>query len=268
VRVGVLESRKAGELAALIRHSGGEPICATAVREVPVECREQVASLLNDLRGENTARHFVIFLTAPGVTALFAEAEALGCREALIRGLSGATLICRGPKPASALKKYGLSPAIPIDEPYTSVEVLAALKPVLLGGTRVSLIHYGERNHMLADALRERGAALGELCLYEWLLPDDVGPLERMIDDLIASRLHAVVLTSQVQCRHLFEIARRMGRSAQLREALTSVVAVAVIGPVCRAAVLSHGIRPHVEPEHPRVGPLISSLASYLAARG
>ena len=45
----------------------------------------------------------------------------------------------------------------------------------------MAVVHYGERNGVLAAALQAQGASVEELCLYEWLLPDDLGPLQALI---------------------------------------------------------------------------------------
>jgi uroporphyrinogen-III synthase len=127
----------------------------------------------------------------------------------------------------------------------------------------VALVHYGERNALLAAALRERGACLEELCLYEWLLPDTVEPLRGLVVDVIDGRVDAVAFTSQVQCRHLFRIASDMGRADELRDGLNTRTTVAVIGPVCRAVLKEHGVIARVMPAVPKMAPLIAALAEY-----
>jgi uroporphyrinogen-III synthase len=131
------------------------------------------------------------------------------------------------------------------------------------------LVHYGERNSALADALEARGAALEELCLYEWVMPDDVEPLRTLVRDLIDGRVDAVAFTSLVQCRHLFQVAADLGKSEDLVDALSSRVVVAAIGPVCAAALNALGVTPRVLPAHPKMGPMIAALADYFElARG
>ncbi len=54
-----------------------------------------------------------------------------------------------------------------------------------------------------------------------------------------------------------------MGAEAALIDALNSRVVVAAVGPVCRAALEEAGIRPHVVPTNPKMGPLIAALAEH-----
>ena len=60
-------------------------------------------------------------------------------------------------------------------------------------------MHYGERNEAAADGLKVRGAVVDEICLYEWRLPDDVAPLEQLVDEIIDGRIDALAVTSQIQ---------------------------------------------------------------------
>jgi uroporphyrinogen-III synthase len=50
-----------------------------------------------------------------------------------------------------------------------------------------------------------------DVCLYEWALPDDVGPLRNVVARTIAGDIDAMLFTSQVQLRFLLEIAARDG---------------------------------------------------------
>ena len=55
------------------------------------------------------------------------------------------TTVCRGPKPAAALKMYGVVPSVNVASPFTSSEILTRLEEVELTGKGVALIHYGQR---------------------------------------------------------------------------------------------------------------------------
>ena len=95
---------------------------------------------------------------------------------------------------------------------------------------------HGERNDIAASALRQQGAVVDEICLYEWRLPDDVAPLERLVGEIIEGKIDAVAVTSQIQIRHVFQIADTLGKSQALADARWGVV-VAAVGPVCASAL-------------------------------
>jgi uroporphyrinogen-III synthase len=249
-----------GELSELVRRSGGVPYSAPAVREVPR--LEQVPALLDALSEGRFA--CVVFLTGVGVTALMREAERLGRLDEALTALRATTIACRGPKPSAVLFRYNVPVQIKASEPYTTLELLDSLSALDLGAKGVALIHYGEPNHMLANALKARGARLEEWCLYEWLLPEDISPLAALVGDLIDRRVDAIAFTSQIQCRHLFRLAADAGKADELVSVLNDHTIVAAIGPVCAAALQELGITPDVVPAHPKMGALIAALADYV----
>jgi uroporphyrinogen-III synthase len=261
VRVAVLEARMSGELAELVRRRGGIVRSAPAVREAPVDCADVVAAFIEHLRAP--ARRVHVFLTGAGATALFQEAERQGQLAFVIDSITHGTVVCRGPKPAAALKRYGVSASVSAASPYTSTELLEAMTSVDLAGADVTVVHYGERNGVLASALQLRGAVLNELCLYEWRLPDDVAPLRDIVHAILARQIDAVVFTSQVQWKHLARVARDLGVADALVQALNTDTVVASVGPICSTALTEAGVRPHVVPENPKMGPLVSALAEY-----
>ncbi|WP_052889036.1 uroporphyrinogen-III synthase [Thermogemmatispora carboxidivorans] len=261
--IAVLEARMSGELANLIARHGGHARCIPAVREVPpTDATQQAMTLLHELRTHRLDA--IIFSTGVGANALLREVERQGLLPELLDELKRITIICRGPKPATVLKKHGLPVHISAPEPHTTEELLDALEAIELHGKRLALLHYGERNARLVAYLQERGAQVAEFCLYEWQLPEDTSALSQLVYDLCAGRVDALVLTSQVQVRHLFQLAEREGCSQRLAEALRERVTVASIGPTCSEALQQYGVRPHVVPAHPRMGHLVKALSDYL----
>jgi len=261
-RVALLEARMSSELADLVRRFGGEPYSVPAVREVTLDAGEEVSSFIDKLNGSSLRA--VVFFTGVGVTALMQEAERLQRLPGLLNALQTETIVSRGPKPAAVLKRYGVPIAVNTREPYTTKELLEALATLDLAGAGVGVVHYGERNAQLTQTLQDRGAHLEELCLYEWLLPKDIGPLRTLIQDIIDERVDAVVFTSQIQARHLFRVAAELQATDKLTQALNASAIVASIGPTCTAALQDLGVIPHVVPEHPKSGHLIKALANYM----
>jgi uroporphyrinogen-III synthase len=260
VRVALLEARMSGELSDLVRRFGGVPYSAQAVREVPR--LERVPALIDALSEGRFS--IVVFLTGAGVMAVVREAERFGRLEEALTALRATMIACRGPKPSAALNRYNVPVQIKAIEPYTTMELLDGLSGVDLSAKGVALVHYGEPNHVLANELTARGARLEEWLLYEWLLPEDVSPLAALVDHLIDRRVDAIAFTSQIQCRNLFRLAADAGKVDEMVSVLNDHIIVAVIGPVCAAALRAQGITPDVLPAHPKMGPLIAALADYV----
>lgn len=262
-RIALVEGHMSGALADLVRRHGGEPYAVPALREAALSCQADVEAFLNRLG----AGHFdaVVCMTGVGVNALFDEAERLQRLPECLAGLQRVTLACRGPKPLAALKRRGLVAQVQARTPFTTAELLDALAEMDLADREVALVHYGERHAPLATAIRERGARLDELCLYEWLLPEDLRPLQTLVRDLVAERVDAIAFTSKIQVRHLWQVATSLGLAERLTQVMNGDLVVAAVGPTCAAELQAYGVVPQVVPENPKMGPMIIALADYMA---
>ncbi|HKF68872.1 MAG TPA: uroporphyrinogen-III synthase [Vicinamibacterales bacterium] len=265
-RVALLEARMSGELSSMVERLGGTPYSVPAVRETPLEQPEETARFIDSLAVGRF--DVVVFMTGVGATALLREAEKLGRLEAVLAALRTAITVCRGPKPVAVLRRHDVQVNATAAEPHTTTELLQSLDAIGVSGKSIALVHYGERNETAAGDLRQRGASLDEICLYEWRLPDDTAPLERLVNEIIDGRLDAIAVTSQIQIRHLFQIADGLGRADALTDALSRKLVVAAVGPVCASALRARGVVPHVQPSHPKMGPMLIALADYFDLTG
>jgi len=262
-RIALFESRLAGEISDLVRRSGGVPVCVPAVRERRRPAGRELAGLLDEAQSETSP--VFVFSTGVGASALFAEARTLGreaeLREAILRGIA----VCRGPKPVAALHKEGIAATLRTRSPFTTEELIDAVVQVYVRGRMVALVHYGERNQPLVDALACRGARLRELILYEWELPEDPAPLARVIEELEGGAFAAAAFTTQIQARNLMTIAGVIGHKEGLLGALRSRVLVAAVGPTCARVLAELGIPPQVVPESPKMAAMLNALVARLA---
>lgn len=262
----LFESRLRDELAELVRRGGGVPVCVPAVVERQRASGHEVGALLDMLATGDTAPVFVLS-TGVGARALFDEARALGRAEELVEAIRRGGSICRGPKAVAALHREGLAATLKARSPFTTVQLIEELASLDLTGHPVVLVHYGERNEPLVEALVAQRAVLLELLVYEWSLPEDTAPLVQATESLIRGDFDAAAFTTQVQARHLMSIASRIGRRNQLVAALRSRVIVAAVGPTCARVLDELGVPPHVVPDPPKMGNMLEALAGRLAAR-
>ena len=263
--VALLESRMKSELSRLVEKHGGAPLCVPAVQEAPHVEAHAIAALLDQFTaGEHEV---VIFMTGVAVSLLFELAQELGRHAELVAALRNATTVCRGPKPTAALRGFGVPPTLSAREPFTAAELIDALSELELAGRRVLLFNYGERSETLSETLLARRADLHEFWLYQWQFPTDTGALEELVRRIIDRKVDALAVTCQIQFRHLYQVAERIDLSRELVDALRTDVVVAAVGPTCRAIIEVHGVRPHVMPEHPKMGPLVMALMRHLDMR-
>lgn len=261
LRVLSLESRRAREVEKLIRTYGGEPLVVPAMCEAPLEsnaaCLEFGRALL---AGEFD---LVIFLTGAGVRAMMPVLETTFDREAILDALRRAPVVVRGVKPLAPLRELNVPVAASSADPSTWHEVLAMLDTkygARLGSMRVALQEYGATNTELVAALRGRCASLTQVPVYQWTLPDDLGPLRDAIRTIIAGRIDVALFMTAVHAAHLFQIAEAMGETESLRRALRTTVVVSV-GPATSEELARHGIAPDLTPTQPRMGIMINEAA-------
>lgn len=265
MRVLSLESRRAPELAKLITTYGGEAIVAPSMREVPLESNtEALAFAVALFEGKFD---MVIFLTGVGARALLNVVETAHKRDEYIASLQRVKVVARGPKPVAALREIGITPAITAPEPNTWHELLSALddaakvSPDLsLQGARVAIQEYGVSNPALLAGLRERGAQVTRVPVYQWALPHDLAPLRSAITAIAEGTVDVALFTTAVQAIHLFQVAAELKLEEQVKNGLARAI-VASIGPTTSEELRRHGIQADLEPSHPKMGFLVKETS-------
>ena len=265
LRVLALESRRAPELAKLISTYGGEPMVAPSMREVPLESnKEALTFAARLLAGEFD---MVVFLTGVGARTLLGVVETVHDRGMYVAALQRVKVVARGPKPIAALREIGITPTITAPEPNTWHELLRALddagkaSPELaLQGARVAVQEYGVSNPELLSGLRERGAAVTRVPVYQWALPHDLAPLRVAIRAIAEGNVDVALFTTAVQAVHLFQVAAEMQLEEPVRNGLNRAI-VASIGPTTSEELQRHGIRADLEPSHPKMGFLVKEAS-------
>jgi uroporphyrinogen-III synthase len=259
LKVVSFESRRAKEMAELIRRYGGEPIIAPSMREIPLRENRVALELLPEI--EAGQFDFLILMTGVGTRTLNQALLTRFPQERILSGLEKTQLVARGPKPVAALKELGLTPAFTVPEPNTWREVLATLSNAIdLRGKRIAVQEYGIPNPELVSGLEQRGAAVKTVAIYKWALPDDLGPLRLAIQKLSNSEVDVALFTNGAQVDHLFRLATESLSVDSLRRTIQSLV-LASVGPVCTQVLAQYGLKPDIEPMHPKMGSLIAEVA-------
>jgi|KBSMisStandDraft_5_1062788.scaffolds.fasta_scaffold44196_2 uroporphyrinogen-III synthase len=262
LRVLALESRHAKEISKLIASYGGTPTVAPAMREIPIESPEalEFARALIDGKFD-----MVIFLTGAGTRALVNAVQGSFTREELAEALERVVVVARGAKPVSALRELGIRPSLLAPEPNTWREVLRVLDDEVAGshpikGLQIAVQEYGVPAPELLAGLRERGAHVTTVPVYQWSLPEDVEPLRQAAHGVATGEFDVVLLTSAVQITHLFQVAAELKIEDALRRGLERLV-IASIGPSTSECIRSLGLQPDMEASHPRMGFLVKEAA-------
>jgi uroporphyrinogen-III synthase len=254
------ESRRAVEIAELIRRYGGVPFVAPSMREVPLQENRAALELVPDLEAGNL--DLLILMTGVGTKTLNQVLLSQFSQERIIAAMQRVKLVVRGPKPAAALKELRLVPASSVPEPNTWREILATLESgVDLRGQRIAIQEYGVPNPELTSALEIRGAKVSTIPIYRWELPEDLGPLRQALQKITQRDAEVVLFTNGAQVDHLFRVAAESNNVDSLREGLQRAV-VGSVGPICTEVLDRFGVDPDIEPAHPKMGSLLAEVAA------
>ncbi|KOG91679.1 bifunctional uroporphyrinogen-III synthetase/response regulator domain protein, partial [Streptomyces varsoviensis] len=181
--VAVTAARRAEEQIALLRRRGAEVVHAPTMRTVPLADDAELRRATREL--VDVGVDAVVATTAIGFRGWLEAAEGWGLAEALTARLAGAELLARGPKVCGAIRGAGLredfSPASESTE-----GVLERLLADGVAGRRVAVQLHGAPLPDFTGALRAAGAEVVEVPVYRWLPPVDTGPVDRLLDALVA----------------------------------------------------------------------------------
>ena len=262
-RVIVTRARaQASGLATRLRDLGAEVVELPAISIEPRIESAKVRSAVAAIRD-----YSLICLTSPnGVRLLFeaiaagpdnADASDRGAEDVLpsagnwaakvgdARTLAGATVAAIGPGTARALAKHGIVADV-VPERFVAEALVEALADVDVAGKRVLVARAAEARDVLPDALRERGAEVDVVALYETVR-------ETPSEEAIAAAQSAdyVTFTSASTVRNLTEA---------LGDRFPTAARVVSIGPVTSEAAREAGLSVDIEAERHDVDGLLAAL--------
>jgi uroporphyrinogen III methyltransferase/synthase len=237
--VAVTRAREqASELAGRLRGLGAGVVEAPAIRIVPRELT------LPDLNGYD-----LLCLTSPNGVRILFDALAEQGRDA--RALAGLTVAAIGPGTAAALRGRGINPDV-IPERFVAEGLVQALsaRPV----SRALVARASQARDVLPDALRERGAQVDVLALYDTLA-------EPLSDEQVHGLAQADYVTFTSSSTVSFLLGALGGGTTLDNARLVS------IGPITSQTLRDHGLEPHVEAQQHDVEGLIAALVQDAAGR-
>ncbi|WP_324793887.1 uroporphyrinogen-III synthase [Streptomyces cyaneofuscatus] len=258
--VGVTAARRAEELATLLKRRGAAVQHAPALRIVPLADDSELLDATKELIDH--APDVVVATTAIGFRGWVEAADGWGIGDALLERLRGVELLARGPKVKGAVRAAGLTEAwSPGSE--SMAEVLDRLLGEGVEGRRIALQLHGEPLPGFIESLQAAGAEVVGVPVYRWMPPQDIAPLDRMLDATAARALDAVTFTSAPAAASFLGRAETRGLLPEILGALRDDVLAACVGPVTALPLQARGI-PTVQPERFRLGPLVQLVCAQL----
>ncbi|WP_392966865.1 uroporphyrinogen-III synthase [Streptomyces sp. LN245] len=261
--VGVTAARRADELGALLQRRGATVVHAPALRIVPLADDGELLTATKEL--VDNAPDVVVATTAIGFRGWVEAADGWGLGEELLERLRSVELLARGPKVKGAVRAQGLTEEwSPSSE--SMAEVLDRLLEEGVDGRRIAVQLHGEPLPGFVESLRVAGAEVVLVPVYRWMPPEDIGPVDRLLDAALTRGLDAITFTSAPAAASLLSRAEGRGLRAEFLATLHHDVLPACVGPVTALPLQALGIDT-VQPERFRLGPLVQLLCQELPGR-
>jgi len=272
-RVVVTRARaQAGGLAATLRGLGAEVVELPAIR---IEPRIESEEVRDAVEGVRDGKYSLVCVTSPngahllfealGIAGLDARALGEGTKKKQVgeRGTAAAAesdtqgagltavpqagpiVAAIGPGTAGALAEHGIAADV-VPERFVAEALVEALADVEVEGRRVLVARAAEARDVLPDALRERGAEVDVVALYETVRET---PCAEAIE--AAQSADYVTFTSSSTVRNLTEA---------LGDRFPSEARVVSIGPITSEAAREAGLDVHVEAERHDVDGLVAAV--------
>ena len=238
-RIVVTRARaQASGLARTLRDLGADVVELPAIRIEPRTETQEVRDAVGRL-----AEYSLVCLTSPnGVRLLFEAMRAAGFDA---RAFADCTIAAIGPGTARALAERGIVADI-VPERFVAEALVAALAGLEIEGERALIARAAEARDVLPDALRERGAEVDVVALYETVRET---PEESEIER--AQAADYVTFTSSSTVTNLVEA---------LGDRFPSNARVVSIGPVTSESARAAGLRVDVEAERHDIDGLLEAL--------
>jgi len=261
--VAVTADRRRHELATLLERHGARVHLAPAIRIAPLADDEV---LLNATRAIVAAPVDVaVVTTGIGFRGWMEAADGWGLGDALRDRLAAGHVVARGPKARGALRAAGLADAFHPDS-ECSDECLRHLLTRGVAGQRVAIQLHGEPLPGFASALRGAGADVVEVPVYRWAPHEDAAAQRRLVDQVTAGAVDAVLFTSAPAVSCLLGVARDSGQEDAFVDALRGRVLAACVGPVTAGPLSRRGVAT-AQPDRSRLGALVRTVTAELPAR-
>jgi uroporphyrinogen-III synthase len=261
-RIAITADRKGAELAASLKRLGAEVVWGTTMTAVPPERDSILPSETEQLLANEPT--WIAISTGSGMKAWLEAANAFGRRDDIEALLRSTPVVARGAKSHGALRAIGVEPVF-VSKKETMDDVCSWLSERLEPhDVLAAQVHGGEVIGTL-DALRPKISQVLTVAPYRWVLPDDIRPAQRLIQEIVESRIDILVETSAPSVRNLVAIAAGMGAKSALLTALRGDLCVASVGSVTARAFEEVGVGVDVMPTRPRTADLLRSIAQWVA---
>lgn len=252
---------QAEEAGKLIEAKGGVPYYIPAIEIKPLTNIAPVKKFIAELQEEQI--DYVIFMSTNGAKYLFTAADSLKLTSQLKVGLAKAFVIGVGPKTAEALtKEYSIRVDL-VPKKYSSEGLIECLQDRNLKGKKICIPRTSNAAPTLTDKLKEMGAKVEEIYVYESGLPVDGKLKGNFFKDLTLGKIDAIVFGSGLSAKNIFKMLSENAPMEELQSIINDKVTIVAIGPTTAEALNELNVKVDVTPKDYLFDKALDALAAY-----
>ncbi len=253
---------QAEEAGKIIRDMGGVPYYIPAIEIKGLSNPEPIKKFVAEI--EHGKVDYVLLMSTNGVKYLFEATDSLKLTGALQVGLAKVFTVAVGPRTAQALGEYHVHVDL-VPTKYSSEGLIEYFKDKPLRNKKIRIPRTSNATPTLTNQLRELGADVEEVYVYESGLPVDEKLKKKFYEDLTSGRINALVFGSGLSAKNIFKMLTEKAPMEQLREVIKAKVTTVAIGPTTAEALKELNIKVDVIPEDYLFENALSALAKFWA---
>ncbi len=237
---------QASKLREALYENGAEVIEIPTIEVRPI-INEETKYIIRNLSNFD----WLIFTSENGIRFFF---EALFNEELDVRALGSLKIAVIGPATLEALKNFGLRADLIPEKNYTQEGLVEAFEKAEVSGKKILLVRAKIAREVLPESLKEKGAEVTILPIYETLKPNDSAEL---LKKALSEGVDAITFTSSSTVENFFELIKEEGLT------LSDKVVLASIGPITSSTLRKFGYNPTVEAKEYTIPGLVQALIDY-----
>jgi uroporphyrinogen-III synthase len=244
------DEEKSKQLAEEILALGGNPMLIPLIAFQPAPLSASGEQLTRDFNQFD----WLIFTSVNGVEHFFQQLEKL---ELGVMNTQ-AKIAVVGEKTKTAIEEKGLHASL-LPSEFIAEGLVQAFQHESMENKRVLYIKGNLARNIIPAHLRERGARVSELIVYETICPTK----RDVLTNLLCKDIDAITFTSPSTIKHFVQLVEGTNWQRWIRETV-----VCCIGPVTEKAAISCGIIPTIVPHTYTMDHLLEELILYFQKRG
>ena len=282
ITVAITSSRRASELASLVRRFGGIPYIAPTIgirnNNPP---NSECIKFIEIIRNERI--HYFVFMTGVGVFNLFQNIQKLHQLETVIEKLRNTVVIARSNKPAMELRKFGIRTNL-VPNINTIEGILNLLGNFDIKNKNIGILWHGDYSHSFREKIESLGSKVFEFSSYTYstslgktnasmlkemgydYVPPSEEKIGRLIEDIMAGTIDTITFTSPPAVKEFFEFAKRNNQIHALKEKLNHDLLVVSVGPSTSKMLATFHVLVDVMPATYRMGSMVKELADFISS--